>query len=1030
MSKIALLALCLCATACAGTSVAPDVVRESYAPIPAGIETPSSADTSIGTLRFFDGLPDAATVDTVYDYLDFSRAVRTYLQAMPAASMMALREGLYAAGLLPNYTVFVSKSLVDARSRFLTLDTETVYATAWISLKGGPIVVETPPRTVGVFVDTWQRHLADTGYPGPDRGRGGRYVIVPPGYAGYVPESQFAVRSRTFGVWMLLQGFLVDGSTRQAVDNFESELKIYPLKESERPPPNQFVDMSALPINTIAPNDASYFESVDRLLQEEPRESQDPELLGLLASIGIEKDRKFEPTPALKATLAEAASVGDVTVRALLFGDRNPAPRVREGSRWRVDAMPESDDFVRAGARDLDARPAYRYYATAHMPRVADSILGRRYESAAVFADDQGRPLDGGRSYTLTLPAEVPASTFWSVVAYDNQTRSMVQTDQRFPSAGTAQTSLPDRDPPAQNEDGSTTLYFGPKPPPKGRQGRLRRGQSRTANWIQTAPGRGWNAVLRLYGAEDAWTDRSWVPGEIIRADDSVSPAPSPKRKPRMQTPLPAHFLERASIPSRLGTLREDLGVPTTETIQRVYANLDRARAVDAFLTTIHGVSMTAIEQGLATVGIRDADTIGIFERYVDAEALLLTASGDTVEAWTWLDLSAGAMVITNPPGTDGSVGDFSFASVTDLGPNGPDGGEGGLFLITPPNYEGQVSERYFSSASPTVGNLLRWRSLSPAPEPTLEVQRLEQTVEVYPYDFDFDEDFDFDAPIAEEADLEEEPAEESGTNTFVPLTGRPLSTIHPNDARYYSVLDRWIQREPAAPRSVEVLGLLRAVGIERGRTFDPTKEEKAIQADAAAIANATARALAFRSRTVAAYRSGSSGWYSAFVGTSSRFLRNGARILDARTAYYYLDTRIGPSITKDEIGAGTKTVLCATDETGRYLDGERAYTLTLPVDVPAQNGWSVVVYDPQTRSMLRAPGNATPTLSSRTRAIRPNPDGSTTLYFGPEAPAGWEDNWIETVPGKGWFVALRLNGPLKPWFDRTWQPGTLQPLP
>ena len=134
-----------------------------------------------------------------------------------------------------------------------------------------------------------------------------------------------------------------------------------------------------------------------------------------------------------------------------------------------------------------------------------------------------------------------------------------------------------------------------------------------------------------------------------------------------METPDPAHLVRRTTVETRLGTLEQELGVPTPTTIERVYANLDRARGVDAFLMTVQGASLVAIRRGLETVGIQNAETLGIFDRYVDAHSVMLTASGDTVDTVTWLDLSRGALVIDSPPNVGGTIDDFSFENVTSL---------------------------------------------------------------------------------------------------------------------------------------------------------------------------------------------------------------------------------------------------------------------------------------------------------------------------------------------------------------------------
>ena len=131
--------------------------------------------------------------------------------------------------------------------------------------------------------------------------------------------------------------------------------------------------------------------------------------------------------------------------------------------------------------------------------------------------------------------------------------------------------------------------------------------------------------------------------------------------------------------------------------------------------------------------------------------------------------------------------------------------------------------------------------------------------------------------------------------------------------------------------------------------------------------------------------------------------------------------------MVKKTVGKGSQYAVAATDSKGRYLEGGKRYRLTLPQGIPAKEFWSIVVYDPQTRSMLQTPRTPRPSLSDQTGDLVPNLDGSTTIYFGPEAPEGREANWIQTVPGKGWFTILRLYGPLRSWFDKSWRPGEIE---
>ena len=1011
MNRVASWLLASLLAGCAGTQAPGEAPVESYAPPPRAVLTPDLVRTRIGTLGFFDGLPDAKTVETVYDHLDFMRAARAFLRTVPGASMVAMRQGLYDAGALPNYTVLVTEATMDARSLFLTPSSHAVYATAWIDLKGGPIVIETPPYVEGALHDFWGRHLIDTGKAGPDRGRGGMYVVVPPGYEGLVPKSEFAVRSRTYGVWAVFRGPLIGGRPEPAVGSFKKYLKIYPLKEARRPPPNPFVDISGLPLQTIHPSDASYFERIHTLVREEPAESQDPEVLGLLASIGIEKGKRFAPDARMKAILAEAATVGDASARALLFSPRDPDAYLYEDRQWQTLLGEGGRDFIRDGVGSTDARVRFHYFAAIDASSFGPSEPESASQAAMAFRDAKGRLLDGSRTYTLTLPPEIPAEDLWSVTVYDNETRSLLQTDQRFGSVSDARGEA------RPNRDGSITIDFGPRPPR----------QKRKPNWIQTVPGKGWHAVLRLRGAGPGWFDRTWRPGDIELLTE-IPPAKRERKRPKMWSDVPASLRAPRRVETNMGVLELVHGVPTEQTTKRLYEHLDFIRGVDAFLHTVSGASRVAIRRGFRSVGVDDNATVAIFDRAMDSHTLFLTGDTESIYAGTWLDLRDGAMIVQSPPDAVGVVDDFFGRRVAAFGDAGPDEGAGGLFLFAPPQYQGQLSEQYFIFKSPTYGNLLLWRALDAKSDRGVAADAMKAAIRIDPFDVPLLEDLGLDAEEGAGETTEEPPVEEEEEMRFIGVSGRPLQTIFPNDFGYYEHIDTMIQEEPAAAFGPEILGLLAAVGIEKGKPFAPDARMKAILVEAAAVANASARALAFRPRNDALYLDEGSTWYHWHAAATAH-LRDGVRLLDARATFFYLSATTSPAMVEEQVGSGVAHVLCATDANGKYLDGGRTYRLTLPANVPAGRFWSLVVYDPQTRSMLQTPRTARPSVSSEDSEIAPNEDGSKTLYFGPTPPTGSERNWIQTVPGKGWFVMLRLYQPLGAWFDGSWQPGAIEPV-
>ncbi len=480
---------------------------ELYDTIPSKITTPDAVETRIGTLEFFDGLPTAETAAKTFDNLDFLRGVEAFLNGIPAASVEAMRIGMVALGVDSPNKVGLMDDLMDSQSLFLTGNTDTVYASSILDLEvDGPTVVEIPPGCgPGTVNDAWFRFVIDMGAPGPDRGQGGSYLILPPDYEGPEPDGYFIVRSPSYTNWLILRGFLVDGRPDAAAELFRTGLKIYPLSQKDNPPEMEFISASGVKVNTIHANNVEFYEELATVIQREPIDVIDPETRGLLASIGIRKDQPFAPDDRLKAILVESAAVANATARSLFFQSRDPEAFLYEGSQWQTGFVGGDyrwlvDDGV--GGRNLDARSYFFYVATVNTPAMVLKMVGKGSQYGLCAKDGNGEFLHGNRSYKLNIPADVPAEDFWSIVAYDPQTRSELQTSQPFPSRNNKKDDL------VANADGSVDIYFGLAAP-----------DGFEENWIETTPGKGWFIALRLYGPLEPWFDQTWRPGEIQPID-------------------------------------------------------------------------------------------------------------------------------------------------------------------------------------------------------------------------------------------------------------------------------------------------------------------------------------------------------------------------------------------------------------------------------------------------------------------------------------------------------------------------------
>ena len=506
--------------------------------VPPSLVTPDKVETRVGTLEFKDGAPSKATAQKVYDTLAFTRALNVYNNSFRGASAYAIAKGFESIGAASN-TVVIFSDLMDSASLFLTPNADTVYYLAVLDLSKGPIVVEQPPKAVGTINDMWFTWIIDIGFPGPDRGEGGKYLIVPPDYKGTLPEGGFYVaHSKTNRVLYAARAYLVDNNPKPAVEMIRKTMRIYPytpggvgtsiataleggvrLAENAPVPETKFVEATGKAFNTIPPSDYGFFEMLNANVQQEPATSTDVELAGQMAAIGIVKGKPFAPDAHMKKILTDAAAMGDATGRVLNW---RPAESLDwsyyPGSMWASMLWQGGANFETppplftkegmfkplpaTGARTLDSRTAFYYGYTLDSPGMIMRIPGVGSQYLMGFLDKDKNAFDGAKTYKTTLPKGIPARAFWSFTVYDNQTRSMLQTPQRYPRAGSQSYPSPAAEAAA---DGSTTVYFAPTQPagvPRG-------------NWIQTDPKKGWFTILRLYSPLESFFDKSWRPTDV-----------------------------------------------------------------------------------------------------------------------------------------------------------------------------------------------------------------------------------------------------------------------------------------------------------------------------------------------------------------------------------------------------------------------------------------------------------------------------------------------------------------------------------
>ncbi len=489
------------------TAQAQSVAMKMTTEIPKEIITPDKVDTRIGTLNFTNGMPDKKTIQTVYDNIDFARAVEVYLNTLSGVSMWTIRNGQRAAGQ-PDNTLMTMKKLMDSTGMYLTPNTVTPQTWLSIDLSKGPMVLETAPNIIGLVDDMWFRYITDLGVLGPDKNKGGKFLFLPPGYKGEIPDGYFVFKSPTYGLWAPWRNIAVGGNIQPALDNVRKHVRLYPLSEAGKEHSEiKNINGSFEEISTIPPNTYLYWEYLNNLVQEEPAGAAGVEITGQMAAIGIVKGKPFTPDVRMQKILTEAIAVGNATARTMSFEPRDEkAYFYGKESTW-FTGFQGGYKFENNGAKNLDGRVAFHYFATGITPAMEAKTIGAGSQYATGAKDSKGNWLDGSKNYKLTLPANIPQKNFWSITVYDSQTRSLLQTNYPYPAIG-AGDGFPDGGSPhgkvQQNKDGSTYLYFGPKAP-----------EGKKSNWVQTVAGKGWFVLLRIYSPLEPWFDKTWKPGEF-----------------------------------------------------------------------------------------------------------------------------------------------------------------------------------------------------------------------------------------------------------------------------------------------------------------------------------------------------------------------------------------------------------------------------------------------------------------------------------------------------------------------------------
>jgi hypothetical protein len=445
--------------------------------------------------------PQPLTSQELANRTVYRRAVDAVIWGAPAVTLDMMRQAYFRdAKASYNDIVWWPKG-AGWENQSLDVDTSVRYLYIFSSTQNdGPIVLDLPPavagaKFLGTILDSWQVPLTDIGVGG----NGGKYLILPPNFEGEPPSGYIPLRPKTYGIYMLIRSILASRSEkdRRAGDALVRQIRIYPLAKAANPPEPRFIDMTGKLYNAVVPYDDSFFDSLARVINEEPVQPRDLEMLGMLLPIGIEKGAKFDPDPATRTQLKEAVTEAQAW---LIDGIISRSPPYWQGSKWNLPAPPIAvkTEFLWEVPNyfDVDARGIT---LASFFGPVAKLGAGSFYLNT--YFDEKGGRLTGENSYRLHVPPDVPASDFWAVTVYDQKTAAFFRDSTHL--------TVDSLDPGVhKNADGSVDIYVGPTPP-----------TGMESNWIYTAPGKDWYPWFRFYGPEKAIFDKSWRLPDFVKID-------------------------------------------------------------------------------------------------------------------------------------------------------------------------------------------------------------------------------------------------------------------------------------------------------------------------------------------------------------------------------------------------------------------------------------------------------------------------------------------------------------------------------
>jgi hypothetical protein len=447
---------------------------------------------------------------------------------------------------------------------------------------------------------------------------------------------------------------------------------------------------------------------------------------------------------------------------------------------------------------------------------------------------------------------------------------------------------------------------------------------------------------------------------------------------------------------TRIGDLQYEAGFPTAETVKKLYDELDFQRAVLAYQYVDPLVAMSELNTGLQQVGGGEGDWY-LLQHFLDPHGIALTGNSTTIYAMGFLDLRKnGPMVVEVAPGAYGAFFDLWQQTIAGVGPIGEDKGKGGKFVVHPIGFKDAVPEGYYTVSSRTSLAAYFARGIVKHGDVAGAARSLE-TTRIY--------------PLSKRNDPPK--------TTIILSSGKDWNSIAPEGFEYWERVAEVANYVSEGEDGAFLLSLLKPLGIEPGKPFEPDARMKQILIEASDVAWAINQAISMAPRLKDVVYYPGTQWEFVLMlnpGLRDRYWSD----LEARINYYFQATMASPAMKEKHIGEGSQYLRSARDSKGEWLNGSSQYRLHVPANMPVREFWSVTVYDFETRSMVQNDTNVA--AKSTYDKLTTNPDGSIDLYFGPTAPAGKESNWVKTLPGRGWWVWFRFYGPTEAFFDKSWR--------